>query len=601
MDLKEPLLSCDAPRTTALPLPPWHGSGVEGPSQVHSADVSRASPTIKDSASKETSRASTSAVSTPSRQESPCRTSASSSLADSQDLPNCDSSLRLDAILAPDAKSLSSDNLQFHLTASEDTRFLRQLSVADAPRKKKSFAGKFISSPGCTSSQLPLPDQIRFLRQISGQVPAPAQNFLRQISILTGSPRCNVIDPEEPVESLKLSVEDKPDEPLTVHEAVYTMLNWTMCSPVLSIPVTFARCGFSSGLLILGAACVCMYTAMLLGNVLQHLGSKGISQPTFMDAAKLAFGSSGCVLVSSVSYLEFPAVVVSSFILQGSTLDDMLPGLGFNNVVFMTTALTAVMLVLSDKVYAYVSALSVLAFLVVCATVLVSGWELPEWAEDTRMTGNVSELPSSFSIILFTGAIHPLLPQLYSCTKSSQDYQKATCTAFAIWSTSILAFGGAAFYMYGDAIQAIATRNVGRDLQMEKIPSLQRLASLAGWLIVFKTQLSSRSYVSPVSDLFLRYLGFGEAADRPALATIGVSLPFLAGCAGTAICLKDRIEAVLAFSGMFLQNFNGIVFPSLMYLLICKPERNMHWMAALLSTSLGLMLILGAGVLKMSQ
>lgn len=602
MDLKEPLLPCDAPRATVLALASRHGSGIEDPSLVRWTDVKGASSKIRDSASsKENSRASTSATSTPLRQESPCHTSAPSSVADVQDLPKCDSSLHLDAMMTQDAKSSSSDDLRLHLTSPEDTRFLRQLSLADPPRKKKSFAGKFISSPGYMSSQLPLPDEIRFLRQMSGQVPAPAQNLFRQISILTGSARCNVTDPEDPVEGLNLSDEDKPDEPLTVHEAVYTMLNWTMCSQVLSIPVTFARCGFSSGLLILGAAGVCMYTATLLGNVLQHLGREGIPQPTFMDAAKAAFGSSGSVLVSGVSYLEFPAVVVSAFILQGSTLNDMLPGLGFDNVVFITAALTALMLLLSDKIYAYVSVLSVAAFLVVCATVLVSGWELPDWAQDTRMTGEVSELPSSFSIILFTGAIHPLLPQLYSCTKSSQEYQKATCTAFAIWSTSILAFGGGAFYMYGDAIQAIATRNVGRNLQMEKIPPLQALSSLAGWLIVFKTQLSSRSYVSPVSDLLLRCLGFGDPADRSTLATIGVSLPFLAGCACAAVGLKDQIETVLAFSGMFLQNLNGIVFPSLMYLFICKPEQNTRWMAALLSTSLGVMLMVGATVLKASQ
>jgi hypothetical protein len=204
------------------------------------------------------------------------------------------------------------------------------------------------------------------------------------------------------------------------------------------------------------------------------------------------------------------------------------------------------------------------------------------------------QLPSSFSMILFCGAIHPLLPQLYSCTKSKQDYKKATSAAFAIWGLSILAFGAATFYMYGDSLQAIVTRNVGRDLQMVQIPGLQGLSSLSGWSIVFKTQLSTKSYVRPISDLLVRMLGLGDAAEKSTLASVGLSVPFLAACALAAIVLKQEIEVLLAVSGMFLQNLNGIVFPSLMYLRICKPEKTTRWVAALFTTCLGVMLIVVA-------
>merc|ERR1712178_10229 len=304
-----------------------------------------------------------------------------------------------------------------------------------------------------------------------------------------------------------------------------------------------------------------------------------------------AFGGSGAILVSVLSYLEFPAVVVQSFILQGHTLNDMIPSIGYTHAVVISAILTALMSVISEKVYAYVSALSVAAFLLTCFGVIVTGLELPEWAHERRMEGDVVQLPSSISIILFCGAVHPLLPQLYACSKSHEDYRRATCAAFTLWGIFVLAFGVAAFYMYGDALQAIVSRNIGRDLHMDPIPGLESVATISSWLVVFKAQLSSKSYVTPFQNLMTSILGLGSVVERSRLAAIGLSVPFLAGSAVAAVALKDEIETVLAVSGMFLQNLNGIIFPSLMYLCLCKPRHARQRVGALVTIGLGVMLV----------
>merc|ERR1712216_451268 len=99
---------------------------------------------------------------------------------------------------------------------------------------------------------------------------------------------------------------------------------------------------------------------------------------------------------------------------------------------------------------------------------------------------------------------------LYACSKSDKNYRRATYTAFTLWGVFVLTFGAAAFYMYGGALQAIVSRNVGRDLHMNQIPGLQGVATVSSWLVVFKAQLSGKSYVTPFQNLITRILGLGS-------------------------------------------------------------------------------------------
>jgi len=484
------------------------------------------------------------------------------------------SELRLDAFVTPLAVSTEKHVKALEFFPKED-RFLRQLSID--PRNPYHMEAIVNSSVA-----FPIPLSIRGLRQISAHAYESTDQSSPKASAM-------VTQEKEDVEALH---DDGSEIQLTVPEAVYTMVNWCVCTTVLAIPHTFAEVGLSAGLLVVLVTGVCMYTALLMGDVLAHLNSLGVPQPTFLDAAMVSFGGSGAILVSVLSYLEFPAVVVQSFIVQGHTLNDMMPGLGFNNAVFISASLTAVMSVVSEKVYAYISALSVLTFLLICFGVVISGLELPQQAHDTRLTGDVTRLPSSTSIILFCGAIHPLLPQLRACAKSDKDYKKATCTAFSIWGVFVLAFGAVAFYIYGDALQPIVSRNVGRDLQMSPVPSLQGIATISSWLVLFKAQLSSKSYVTPFQNLMTQILGLGAVVEKSSLAAIALSVPFLSGSALVAIALENEIELVLAVSGMLFQNLNGIIFPTLMYLCLCKPSKVSQWVCSLSSIGLGVMLVI---------
>jgi len=403
---------------------------------------------------------------------------------------------------------------------------------------------------------------------------------------LGGAPHTLSTNPPLPLETQKTlpkhaSTGTSPTQgQLTTLEATFTILSWIMNSALFSLPLVFSRSGLVSGLLVMGVACLLVYTASLLGEVLAHLGRSGIPQPTYKEAAVIGFGNVFAICVSVICHMEIAAYAVMSQIMLGFTINDLVPELSFEQIIGISSVLTVCLSVIPERKYAYLSLLSAVALGVACSTVLASGWALPEWACGTRRIGEMKQFPSSLSMILFGAAPHPLLPCLYSSIKSKKSFQHAIVSAWSIWTVCACIFGAGAYYMFGDSVNVVATRNIGRDLTMKPLPTLNGLATFSAWWVFLRNQLAVVAFLRPFSSILANMLSLKPHGATGAVVSFWLSVPAAIATISLASMLKDKMEWMEYISGSVLMNLNAIIFPCLLYLSVCKPEQTSRWLPA---------------------
>jgi hypothetical protein len=359
---------------------------------------------------------------------------------------------------------------------------------------------------------------------------------------------------------------------LTTLEATYTCGNYIMNPGILSVPFVFMRCGFMAAALIVLSCGACICTAWLLGEVFSRLQTAGVARPTYGDIAGAMWGQRFGSLVNVTCHAELVTYGFFNLIVLAHTAHDLLPGFDFSSIALVSSTITLGLSVLSDKMYAYVSLLSVTAIVLVCIGAVLSGIMVPEWAPVHDIVGPAEWLPSSFAILLFNAGTHPMLPTLFSNTQSKTDYQCATRNAWILWAIFGICFGGVAYCIFGSAIQVVITRNIGRDLTMAPMPNVAGLATLSAVLLVVKLQTAQIGVCRPFADSLGRALGLQRSGRNGGFVVLLSSAPVLAAFCLGAIALRDQLAQLSSMSGGFLMSWNALVFPALAYLRVCSPQ-----------------------------
>jgi hypothetical protein len=386
-----------------------------------------------------------------------------------------------------------------------------------------------------------------------------------------------IMDPESllkqtPSESRTVEVDlgDVDETQMTVLEATYTAFNWTMNNGLFSVPFVFASIGFSASGLILFIGMACTTTALLFGDVFDQVRTSGIAQPTYMDSVQAAFGKRLAGLCSVACYAELAVYVVNQVICFALTVKNMCPWWEFESLVAATCLISVLLSGLSDRAFAYTSLVSAVSMCISCVAVLVSGLEMPAWAEASKMTGASQEYPSAFCLILFGAAVHPLLPSLYEGTKSKQDYEHVVCSVWSLWGLWAILWAGAIYYMFGDAVQPMVTCNIARDLGLKRIHSLRWVDTFHSAWFTLRLQIGAPLFARPLVTCIARVLGTSLPHGNGGMLCMVLSIPVFLSLAIFARRLEHKLTWLESVSGSLLMSLNALVIPSLSYLLVCK-------------------------------
>jgi len=359
---------------------------------------------------------------------------------------------------------------------------------------------------------------------------------------------------------------------LTVVEGSFTMTNYLMNFGIFSVPLVFVQAGYAAVPLVFFAAAACIFTSRLLGRILEQLSLGGIQRPCYREAAFAAGGQSLAVLINWTCHLELGAYACGNLVVLGHTLSDLVPGLGFAQVAIGSTIVGMVLSAISDKVYSYVSLFSAVSISTSCSLVVLSGWELPEWAKGDRPMGELSLLPSSLAMLIFCAACHPVLPSIYHNMRSRTEFEKATWNGWVFWAFFSAAFGAVVYYMMGDSVQVIVTRNIGKTLDMQPLPSTCGLAAASAGCVSLRLQGAQVPLARPFAEGLSQLVGVKIRRGNGGLTSALLSAPILVAIGVAAYLLQEKIAVLEAISASLLMAINAFLFPAFAYVRVCKPE-----------------------------
>eukprot|EP00913_Durusdinium_trenchii_P013632 g12800.t1 len=396
---------------------------------------------------------------------------------------------------------------------------------------------------------------------------------------------------------------------MTGAEATFTVVNFTMNVGLLTLPCLFARHGWSAGILMAFAGASCACTALFLQNSLVTLVRtdakealkntsnfvgkqvRGIPLPDFPDLAREAIGARFAVIAHVVAQIEIVGYMCCNLIALANGLAATAPSLTepqamiissgiwlpLKTRLFVAERFQVALAAISDRLFAYCALMSTTSMVAIFASLLLWGTEFETWAQPSTLVSDVSYMPASFAVIIFTAGAHPLIPCVMHSTRSRHEYRSALRLSWTFFSIFAIVAGGMAFYMYGHSLRPLIT-----DTQLAWVffPGGGAMRKTGGiWVLVklFGSVIpSSRPTVRLLGKQSLDGETEGIGVDLPAgnggFKSVLVTAPLLCAVAGVSQLLSPYVAAFESAIGCVITSFNALFFPSLTYLAICQPK-----------------------------
>mmetsp|Transcript_72888 Transcript_72888/g.202212 ORF Transcript_72888/g.202212 Transcript_72888/m.202212 type:complete len:503 (-) Transcript_72888:149-1657(-) len=369
------------------------------------------------------------------------------------------------------------------------------------------------------------------------------------------------------------SATSRKDDFMTAAMATFTMANMMINFGTLSIPSVFVHSGHVMGsLLIVLAGVACMFTGRLLGQVLERLADAGYSRPSYDDIVTVALGRRFAPVASLVCVVEVSACMFGNLIIIGQSINACIPSLGVENIIAISAGVAAVMSACPDNLYSYVHLLSAFFMSFACIAVLWSGWALPQWAYGLDAVHlNVDSLLTSSSLVLFAGAMHPMLVPIYHSCASQRDFDSAMRNGWLVFIVISIVFGSSAYFFFGDAAQVPIIQNIGKDLTLKPFAPTHDLVAISSICMVVKMQFSLVAIGRSLAETLARVMRVRIRDGNGGLNAFLLAIPCFAMAATGACFLDKQIALIESITGCLLMNLNAFIIPPFAYIRLCNP------------------------------
>merc|ERR1719220_2266157 len=147
------------------------------------------------------------------------------------------------------------------------------------------------------------------------------------------------------------------------------------------------------------------------------------------------------------------------------------------------------------------------------------------------------------------------------------------------------------YYMFGDAVQDIATKNIGYDLEMKPFPTAKGFGAFSLVWLLFKLQGSQVPISNPFVEIISKMLNVKLPWSNRGMACFLLSFPVILALAGGSHVLQNQLALLKSICGSTVMNINAIIFPPLAYLRVCKPEGFIARLGAVTMIVLGIIFI----------
>jgi len=395
-------------------------------------------------------------------------------------------------------------------------------------------------------------------------------------------------------------------------ELGFLVANLIVGSGIFSTPYGFMLTGWTSIPLALLSCALSLWTALLLGDLLEAVSSsppvdalrRGLLQdcqdttplePTYSAVGERAFGRLFVPVFGAFGFGQCLLQGVYMITLSAQSWQASL-GLPAKTMIFVNAAVCLCISMVPRRHFGFMAKIGVMLTVVAMLAVVCSGlWLLPQDEADTDQslfgTEGYAGICGSIASVFLSCGDHVCFPDMYATAKNNKKtYQKGIMTGFAIFTASCLAFCVPVYLTFGTGINPNVLTNIGLGVHGEDVgfPLWVRAATNA--LLAFRFLFIIPCFMPNIFRLFDGILSFClrlDLTDTTQLETICELLPenrrkffgcFMARVLGYllvasfAVFFEQALGALVTIVGSLFQSVNVILIPCAAYLKLCGSE-----------------------------
>lgn len=432
--------------------------------------------------------------------------------------------------------------------------------VGSTPEANASQTGALPGRKLCRRNSSPSRSQPISWRQVSSDVTSLTTPPL-------GPKRC-LLDAEMPDIALPGSEEQLPQkevssDELGIGETIFNLSNTMVGSGVLSVPYAFRLTRYVAVALLALVVAMTAFTAMLVGQALELAASRPGASSTppsrrdFGYLAEVAFGQWGNRIIAITTAMELWLAVVTFLVMSGINAQGLL-GMDEPHAVAFCTMITAVMVFIPLRVYAYVSLASLAALCVASVAYLIDLFQMDEWNWPCfSAPEGVGDVFRAYGLIIFCFAGHPCFPALHQSMSDRSKWEPCVTFSFLVAAGYYVCLGLLAFLALGTNMHAVFTADMSGS-------GVLRRVTIAAFAL--KIQLTAPVLLRVVLTCLRVWPEGGELS----LLDFGPSAMIVLATGFSACILAGHLAALASLCGAFLVNLTSVILPVVIYLQLEK-------------------------------
>jgi len=234
------------------------------------------------------------------------------------------------------------------------------------------------------------------------------------------------------------------------------------------------------------------------------------------------------------------------------------------------------------------------AFLVIPALLLISGWSLSSSSPTELLRGSSTVRFEFFRALSYTAVCYagmPAIPYVYSLCRPKREFRRALVSGIIFAGLCHLLIGGAVYYFYGSHVTRNFASNVGFDLDSTKLPGLELCAQVVVIVAVMKITSVLPFLLQPIVmtlDHIWSAVSWGYEDQPPAYLAQRIAVAILVLLA--SLLFDTRISQFSSQLGCAIVIIANIIFPTACYVKLTssKPLSRYVMIIVLLFFALGL-------------
>jgi len=339
---------------------------------------------------------------------------------------------------------------------------------------------------------------------------------------------------------------------LSVWDGTVVTFSSIVGTGLLAMPYAFSLAGMVAVPIIIFFVCCSAYTAHLMAWSMNATGRAG-----WGALVEAAFGQRAKVAINAFLIVELWGYLLSSIVCTSMNVAQLVDGLSISAAVGVSVLTTYALSFVPRGLLTKVNIVSNLTFIACLAMFIVTGLLLPAKApvSDVQYL-KPSGILSAAGILVFSPAGHSFYPALMQRMEEPAKFPTCLRRAYVAACLLYLVVAVPGYYLFGNATQPSAVRNIGVDLAMNPLPDLGWMNCVAALCMVVKMLALQTLVLMPLVSTVEGVLQEGVLQDHGK----GVEGELHSVVAPAVLMLTAAVAAHFADAMATLLNLIGSVF-----------------------------------------